>query len=238
MDKIRLPTEPPLGARSTGCENRRAMLLRLNFTTQGTAFPECVFFAIVFGAMLEGLQAQPPAVSTSSPLPTLEEALASRSDLWGEAALRQPDGPSDEFFEKLLPPPRYVNADFKYYPIVLSAPNNKVKARLISNGSGINLRAGSRSWHDTGTPVTFRVGPDEFLFGGLRDRLSEPTLAEGFLPIVEIRYRHGSPVQSEGLVPVDQKKLERPPEIYRLESFVSTDSALAEHGMVFTSFSL
>ncbi|TLY34933.1 MAG: hypothetical protein E6K60_12165 [Nitrospirae bacterium] len=188
--------------------------------------------------MLGSLQAQTPANTTSAKLPTLEEAVASRSDLWGEAALRQPDGPSYEFFEKLLPPPRYVNADFKYYPIVLSAPNNKVKARLISNGSGINLRAGSRSWHDTGTPVTFRVGPDEFLFGGLRDRLSEPTLAEGFLPIVEIRYRHASPWQSEGLVPVDQKKVYPVPEIYRLESFAGTDPALADNGVVFTKFSL
>src|SRR5262245_28848276 len=171
-------------------------------------------------------------------VPGLPEVLASRLDLWGEAALRQPGGPSYEFFAGLLPPPRYVHADFRYYPIVLSAPNAKVKARLISNGSGINLRGGSRSWHDLGTPVTFRVGPDEFLFGGLRDRVSEPVLAEGFLPIVEVRYRHASPVQSEGLVPVDQKKLERPPEIYRLESFASTDPALAEHAVVFTSFAL
>src|SRR5881296_3777207 len=79
---------------------------------------------------------------------TTQQVIASKVDLWGEAALREPDGPSYEFFEKLLPPPRYVNADFKYYPIVLSGPNRKVKARLISNGSGINLRAGSRSWHD------------------------------------------------------------------------------------------
>src|SRR6266480_3131842 len=134
--------KPPLGARFTGCENRRAMSLRAKHSSQGTAFPACVFFAIVLGAMLGSLQAVPPATSRSSPLPTLEEALASRSDLWGEAALRQPDGPSYEFFEKLLAPPRYVNADFKYYPIVLSAPNAKVKARLISNGSGINLRGG------------------------------------------------------------------------------------------------
>ncbi len=187
------------------------MPLRIKHSSQGTAFPACVFLAIALGATLESLQAQPPADSSTSPLPTLEEALASRSDLWGEAALRQPDGPSYEFFEKLLPPPRYVNSDFKYYPIVLSAPNAKVKARLISNGSGINLRGGARSWNDVGTPVIFPVGPDEFIFGTIRDRLSEPTLAEGYLPIAEIRYRHGSPVQSEGMVPVDQKRIDRAP---------------------------
>src|SRR3954469_2154058 len=84
-------------------------------------------------------------------LPTLEQAITSKLDLWGEAAMRETNGASYKFFEKLLPPPRYVNADFRYYPIVLSAPSAKVKARLISNGSGINLRGGANSWYDAGT---------------------------------------------------------------------------------------
>src|SRR5258706_8479134 len=58
-------------------------------------------------------------------VPGLEEALKAGVDSWGEAAMRQPNGASYEFFEKLLPPPRYVNADFHFYPIVLSAPNAK-----------------------------------------------------------------------------------------------------------------
>src|SRR5437867_12627425 len=104
-------------------------------------------------------------------VPGLDEALKANIDLWGEAAMRQPNGPSYEFFEKLLPPPRYVNADFRFYPIVLSAPNATVKARLISNGSGVNLRGGTRSWNDVGTPVIFRVGPDERRFGEFLQRL-------------------------------------------------------------------
>jgi hypothetical protein len=175
--------------------------------------------------------------AAESPI-TLDAALRASRDLWGEAAMRQPNGPSYEFFKDLLPPPRYVNADFRYYPIVLSAPNAKQKARLISNGSGINLKGGSRSWRDIGTPVTFRVGPDEFAFGAIRERTFEPTLVDGFLPIVEIRYQHGSPVQSEDMVPIDQKKASPPQEIYRLESFVATDAALADHAMVFSKFSL
>ena len=115
----------------------------------------------------------------ASSIPTFDEAMRAKRDVWGEAAMAQPNGASYEFFEKLLPPPRYVNADFRYYPIVLSAPNAKVKARLISNGSGVNLSGGTRSWHDIGTPVRFRVGPDEFLFGSLRERTTEPVLAEG-----------------------------------------------------------
>src|ERR1043165_9832114 len=128
--------------------------------------------------------------SAAENLPPLEKVLESKLDLWGAAAMREPNGASYEFFEKLLPPPRYVNADFRYYPIVLSAPNAKVKARLISNGSGVNLRGGVRSWNDNGLPFTFRVGPDDLVFGTFRERQSEPTLAEGYLPITEIRYQH------------------------------------------------
>jgi hypothetical protein len=180
----------------------------------------------------------PSLASASESPPTLDQVLASKLDLWGEAAMRQTNGASYEFFENLLPPPRYVNADFKHYPIVLSAPNSKVKARLISDGSGVNLRGGARSWNDIGTPVFFRVGPDEYLFGTVAERLGEPTLAEGYLPIAEIRYQHRSPLQAEGMVPIDQKPMHRSAEIYRLEAFASTDAELSESGVVFVKFSL
>lgn len=171
-------------------------------------------------------------------IPSLAEVVAAKRDVWGELAMQQPNGASYEFFEPLLPAPRYVHADFRYYPLVLSAPGAAVKARLISDGSGVNLRGGSRSWKEIGTPVVFRVGPDEFRFGGLRDRLSLPQPADGWLPIYEITYRHPFPVQSEGMVPVDQKPIQPEPEVYRLEAFVSTDPALAGHAVVFVRFSL
>src|SRR6185436_13430585 len=182
------------------------------------------------------LSAQP--VPQTAVLSSLAEAMASPRDVYGEAAMRQPNGPSYEFFAPLLPPPRYVNADFLYYPIVLSAPNAKVKARLISNGSGVNLSGGARSWNEIGTPVRFRVGPDEYLFGSVRERTTEPVLAEGWLPIVEIRYSHRSPVQSGGVVPLDQPKHVHPAEIYRQESFVATDGAFATNAFVFVKFDL
>jgi len=152
-------------------------------------------------------------------LPNLDQALASKDDVWGDTAMAQPNGANYEFFEPLLPPLRYVNADFHYYPIVLSAPNAKVKARLISNGSGVNLRGGARCWRDVGVPIIFRVGQDELRFGEIPDRLENPTLANGYLPITEIRYGHAT-------------------EIYELEAFASTDPALAENGVVFVKFSL
>jgi hypothetical protein len=179
------------------------------------------FVAFVALSALVALPLTSKAQSTA--LPTLSEAAAAKKDVWGEAAMAQPNGASYEFFEKLLPPPRYVNADFKYYPVVLSAPNTRIKARLISNGSGVNLRGGTRSWNDLGTPVIFRVGPDELRFGEFPDRLEQPTLAQGFLPIPEIRYSHFNQ---------DEKQT------YRLDAFVSPEPSLAENAVVFVKFSL
>src|SRR5213593_4742875 len=178
------------------------------------------------------------AAQSRTQLPSLDEIVQAKADLWGEAAMREPNGATYEFFEGLLPPPRYVNADFRFYPIVLSAPNAKVKARLISNGSGINLPGGARSWNDAGTAVSFRVGPDEFGFGSLRDRLTEPALAEGWLPIVEIRYRHPTPAYTDGVLPLDHPIPDLVPEVYRLEAFASTDPVLASNGVVFVKFDL
>jgi hypothetical protein len=189
---------------------------------------------ILVGGLAGPSKAEVPQVAN----PSLADVVASRNDLWGELAMQQPNGASYEFFEPLLPPPRYVNADFRYYPLVLSGPAAKVKARLISNGSGVNLRGGARSWKDVGTPVVFRVGPDEFRFGELRERLSLPQLAEGWLPIYEITYRHPAPVQAEGAVPINQRPATREQEVYRLEAFVSTDPKLAENAVVFVEFSL
>lgn len=77
---------------------------------------------------------------------TLDQAIASGRDFWGEAALRQPNGPTYEFFEKLLPPLRYVDAPFRHYPIVLSAAGAAVKGRLVrfrlSDGWRIKEAAG------------------------------------------------------------------------------------------------
>jgi hypothetical protein len=197
--------------------------------------PRCIVLALGLLSWLGGARADGPPPGA---IPPLAEVVAAKRDVWGELAMRQPNGASYEFFEPLLPPPRYVHADFRYYPLVLSAPGAGVKARLVSNGSGVNLRGGARSWKDVGTPVVFRVGPDEFLFGGLRDRLSLPQPAEGWLPVYEITYRHAYPVQTEGAVPIDQKPAQREAEVYRLEAFVSTDPALAAHAVVFVRFSL
>ncbi len=175
----------------------------------------------------------------STHVPTLQEAQEAKRDVWGEAAIAQPNGPSYEFFEKLLPPPRYVDAEFKYYPIALSAPNAPVKAHLISNGSGVNLAGIGHTWQEHPAAFHFRLGPDQYQFGGQLSRLQQPTCAEGYLPIFEIQYEHASPVDNEAWLPLNQKtNANIPPEIYKLEAFAPTGKEFADHGIAFIKFSL
>lgn len=149
--------------------------------------------------------------------PSLDEAAAAREDLWANAALAQPDGPDLEFFKRLLPPLHYVNTDFEHYPIVLSAPNAPKKARLISNGSGINLRANTRAWNEPGTAVMFRVGNDELAYGTFLQRLQGPKWRDGYLPIAELNYRHGAGTYAE-------------------ESFASVEPAFSSNAVCLTRF--
>jgi hypothetical protein len=120
-------------------------------------------------------------MTTASRGQTLDEVLKSKLDLWGEAALKQPGGPTYEYFEKLLPPFRYVEAPFRVYPIVLSAPAAPEKVRLIGDGSQVNALARQLNWiGEKGTPVTFRVGMKRETFGADPKRLIGPKLAGGY----------------------------------------------------------
>jgi hypothetical protein len=159
------------------------------------------------------------AAAAFGEMPTVDEILAARTDILGEAAIQQPDGPSYEFFAQAMPPLRYVNAAFKHYPIVLAAPRNGCKARLVSNGSAINAKGGGSGWQDVGFPVSFFVGAQEDAFGGDLARLEGPWMADGYLPIVVTKYMDSATS-------------------YRQETFVSTDPALADQGVVFVRFSI
>lgn len=145
---------------------------------------------------------------------TPEQAIASKIDLWGEAALKQPRGPTYAYFEKLLPPLRYVDADFRHYPIVMSAPGSLVKGRLVSNGSSINALARQPNWlNEQGIPAHVLVGASREAFGSDFTQLDGPRYVAGFLPIVQLRYRR------------DRKT-------YGQEVFASVDPALAEFGAI------
>lgn len=155
----------------------------------------------------------PPANSVA----TLEQVLAAKQDLWGIAAMNQPNGASYEFFADLLPPLRYVNAKFHHYPIVLCAPGSMKKARLVSNGSAVNANAALNTWRNVGTPVLFFVGKEQISFGEKISALTGPRYERGYLPIVQIDYRSGEAT-------------------YHQETFASVD--LIENTLLFTRFSL
>jgi len=144
-------------------------------------------------------------ICAADSIPTTQEAMNSKLDLWGEAALKQPGWPSYEFFEKLLPPLRYVDANFRVYPIALSAPSNPVKVRFVSDGSCINALARQPNYvNETGRPVTFYVGDSSEVFGSKPRNLEGPKYADGYLPIVQLTYRaRGATYGMEAFAPVD-----------------------------------
>src|SRR3954462_8976641 len=151
---------------------------------------------------------------------SVQEMIEARTDVWGDAAMRQPNGASYEFFKDLLPPVRWANAEFRYYPIVLSAPRAAQKTRLVSNGSAINARGNKPPvakpavskeklpgpyWKDQGVPIRFFVGEPGEPFGGDFSRLQEPSYLDGYLPVVRIAYKAGDTAyQEEAFAPVDE----------------------------------
>jgi hypothetical protein len=150
---------------------------------------------------------------------TVDEVLKSKIDLWGEAALKQPDGPTYEYFENKLPPFRYVEAPFRVYPIVLGAPAAPKKVRLLGDGSQINAPARQLNWiGEEGTPVTFRVGVKRETFGSIPKNLIGPKLAGGYLPIAQMHYRDG-----EG-------------DLYAQETFADVDGDSPKLGVAFVRF--
>src|SRR4051812_7883092 len=98
-------------------------------------------------------------IVAQAPRQTRDQVFNSGPDVWGEAALHAAGGPSYAFFAKLLPPLRYVDANFLVYPITLSAPQHPVKARLVGNGSAVNALARQPNYiSEAGRPLTFYVG--------------------------------------------------------------------------------
>src|SRR5262245_4555903 len=171
--------------------------------------------SVLLGAPLAGAD-EPPKTG----LPTVKDMAAANRDVWGEAALRQPDGPSYEFFKDLLPPLRYVNTAFRHYPIVLSVPAAPAKARWVSNGSAVNARADKKPmWKEAGFPVSFHVGDPAEPFGDDVERLDGPRYAGGYLPIVQVAYRSGKTV-------------------YEQEAFASVREPFAAKGAVLMRFTV
>jgi hypothetical protein len=180
----------------------------------------CVAAAAGFWLAAAAPGKSPDGASAGGRLPTVQEMIEARTDVWGEAAMRQPNGASYEFFKDLLPPLRWVNTDFRHYPIVLSAPRAAQKTRLVSNGSAVNALANKPPmWFEQGVPVTFFIGEAGELFGEDLARLETPAYLDGYLPVVTIRYKSGSAM-------------------YQEEAFAPVDKTLAAHGASMLRFSV
>ncbi|MBM3334752.1 hypothetical protein FJY63_08830, partial [Candidatus Sumerlaeota bacterium] len=166
-----------------------------------------------------------------APLASVQDMIAARTDVWGEAAMRQPDGASYEFFKDLLPPVRYVNTAFRHYPIMLSAPLSSQKARLVSNGSAINALANKKPmWREIGVPVTFRVGDPATTFGQNLESLDGPRYANGYLPVVQMTYRHnGVAYEEEVFAPVEPELAEHGTLLVRFTPKASSRARVAAH---------
>jgi len=168
--------------------------------------------AIAVGQTVENDRAQ-------RSLPTVQEMIEARTDVWGDAAMRQQNGASYEFFENLLPPLRWVNTEFRHYPISLSGARSTAKARLVSNGSAINARANAPPmWYEQGAPISFFVGDSPTPFGENLQRLDGPKYVDGYLPVVKFQYRTNFATYSE-------------------EAFAPTNDAPATNGACFVRFS-
>ena len=150
--------------------------------------------------------------------PTPQQIIESKTDILGEAALKQPGGPSYEFFENVLPPLRYVDAPYKHYPIVLAAPRSIVKGKVLSSGGIVNPLARRYQWiGEAGIPWRVTLGARHLPFGDDLTKLKGPHFAEGYLPIVQLEYMS------------DDGK-------YGQECFASTDPELAAAGAIFVRF--
>lgn len=181
----------------------------------------CLAIALILLTCAIPTQALEQTMSPQQPKPksALEQAVAAKLDVYGEAAMLQPNGASYEFFADLIPPIRCARAaGFEHYPIVLGLAGGEHKARLVSNGSAVNARANSEVWADTGFPVTFSVG-NGAVFGADLGRLNGPRYSLGYLPIVETIYREGEAA-------------------YREEVFAGVSAPFGESVACFARFSL
>jgi hypothetical protein len=141
----------------------------------------------------------------------LAEALQSRVDVWGRQVLALPDGPSYEAVAPYLVPSMLADPTYHtpvpYLPLGMGPDADSFALHLI-DGSHI-IAEGIRNWLiadpvlPNGEEVERSLKPARVTganprfffsitngerFGEQLDRLAEPTLAEGFLPVLLVDY--------------------------------------------------
>lgn len=164
----------------------------------------------VLAAALAGGQAETAATKTAACAPPLataahtsrvERALRTHHDLWGNALLSAPDGPSYEAARRLLPPLLYARAPGKraltesgvyYLPFgqPLGARGAGSIALHVADGSQVIAeRVGGRR-------LTILVGKQgRERYGSCLSRLGQARLADGYQPIMTTTYTDSARVR-------------------------------------------
>jgi len=161
--------------------------------------------------------------------------LRSRQDVWGDALLAAPDGPTYEAAVRLLPPllyargpggARLTDTGVYYLPFAVPAgPGGTASVALhVADGSEI-------LWRRVGGPsldVFVGAGGGE-RYGSCLSRLAPAALAGGYLPILDTRY-----VDSAGVTYSQESFAGRRPGSDALVSFVrlTADARGASNGAV------
>jgi hypothetical protein len=151
-------------------------------------------------------------------------ALAARQDVWGDALLRSPEGPTYEGVRRLLHPLMLVGRPAGLRPTQLTASGVYYLAFGQPRGPGgtsavqLHVADGSQivSRMANGPRLTVRVGArGRERFGTCLARLATPRLDRGFLPILETSY-----VDSKGVRYRQESFAARIPQTRALVSFV------------------
>ncbi|MGZ8694432.1 MAG: hypothetical protein ACXWYS_03230, partial [Gaiellaceae bacterium] len=175
------------------------------------AWPALLAAAVAVSALATAGGAARQATCAASPASAayeagVQRALRARRDVWGDALLAAPDGPTYEGAARLLRPLLLARAPARtaltssgVHSVALSGPvglDGAAEVALhVADGSEIvSRRVG-------GASLAFSVGRDgSERFGSCLTRLGTPRLGDGYLPILEVaytdaegnRYRHES----------------------------------------------
>src|SRR5580765_3494898 len=124
---------------------------------------------------------------------SVRRALGAKQDVWGNALIARPNGPTYGAVRRLLKPLLFARSKTKaltasgVYYLPFAQPLGVRGAHMVA----LHVADGSEILSQTakGPSVKVFVGPDGHeRYGSCLSRLGTPTLADGFLPILETRY--------------------------------------------------
>jgi hypothetical protein len=165
-----------------------------------------------------------PLTSDAAYDPGVYAALAAREDVWGDALLASPQGPTYEGIHGRLHPLMLVGkpaglgpkrqTDTGVYYLALGQPGGAGGASAVD----LHVADGSQVVSElaNGPKLTVSVGATgKEIYGSCRSRLVTPRLADGYLPILETSY-----VDADGVRYRQESFAARIPQMRALVSFI------------------